>query len=148
MDGAKPCITPLGSTKLDLTGSLLDNPEEYRSIVGALQYLTWTRPDLSFAVNLVCQFMHSPREPHFQAVKRILRYLKGTLGYDLWFPKTSTPLTLKAYSDVDWAGCSWDRCSTGGFFKINLLTFIPNPFQGKDFFFSDPSYHFNLLRLA
>ncbi|TQD69848.1 hypothetical protein C1H46_044618 [Malus baccata] len=67
MDGAKPCTTPLGSTKFDLTGSLLDNPEEYRSIVGALQYLTWTRPDLSFSVNLVCQFMHSPREPHFSS---------------------------------------------------------------------------------
>ncbi|KAM1276192.1 hypothetical protein ACFX2J_028490 [Malus domestica] len=88
MDGTKPCTTPLGSTKLDLTGSLLDNPEEYRSIVGALQYLTWTRPDLSFSVNLVCQFMHSPQEPHFQAVKCILRYLKGTLGYGIWFPKT------------------------------------------------------------
>lgn len=101
MDGAKPCHTPLGFAKLDLTGSLLHNPEEYRSIEGALQYLTWTCPDLSFAVNLVCQFMHSPREPHFQAIKRILRYLKGTLGYSLWFPKSTSPLPIRAYSDAD-----------------------------------------------
>ncbi|KAM1674306.1 hypothetical protein ACFX15_039401 [Malus domestica] len=115
MDGAKPCATPLSSAKLDHTGSLLSNPKEYRSIVGALQYLTWTRPDLSFAVNLVCQFMHYPREPHLQAVKLILWYLKGTLGYGLWFPKTTFPLLLKVFSDADGAGCSWDRRSTGGF---------------------------------
>ncbi|KAM1217235.1 hypothetical protein ACFX2J_013437 [Malus domestica] len=94
MDGAKPCLTPLGSTKLDLSGLFLSDPAEYRSIVRALQYLTWTRPDLSFVVNLVCQFMHSPREQHFQAVKRILRYLKGTLGLGLWFPKSSFSLML------------------------------------------------------
>ncbi|CAN6710306.1 unnamed protein product [Malus baccata var. baccata] len=52
MEGSKPCVTPLSTTKLDHDSSLLDNPEEYRSLVGGLQYLTWTRPDLSFAVNL------------------------------------------------------------------------------------------------
>ena len=76
MDGAKPCTTPLGSAKLDLSGPLLSDPAEYRSLVGALQYLTWTRPDLSFAVNLVCQFMHSPREQHLQAVKTNFTLLK------------------------------------------------------------------------
>lgn len=62
MDGAKPCITPLRSAKLDLTGPLLENEVEYRSIVGAIQYLTWTQPDLSFTVNLACQFIHNPKE--------------------------------------------------------------------------------------
>ncbi|XP_050115651.1 uncharacterized mitochondrial protein AtMg00810-like [Malus sylvestris] len=51
IDGAKPCLTPLGSIKLDHTGPLSPDPTEYRSIVGALKYLTWTRPDLSFTVN-------------------------------------------------------------------------------------------------
>lgn len=60
MDGAKPCCTPLGSTKVDL----LSNPIEYTSIVGGLQYLTWTRLDLSFAVNHICQFMDAPQEQH------------------------------------------------------------------------------------
>ncbi|KAM1469282.1 hypothetical protein ACFXTO_040485 [Malus domestica] len=115
MEGSKPCVTPLSPTKLDHDYSLLDNPEEYRSLVGGLQYLTWTRPDLSFAVNLVCQFMHCPRQAHFQAVKRILRYLKGTLSLGLWFPKCPKPLTLTAFSDADWTGCSLDRRSTAGF---------------------------------
>ncbi|KAM1666352.1 hypothetical protein ACFX14_045629 [Malus domestica] len=113
MAGAKPCVTPLGTTKLDHSGPLLSNPTEYRSLVGGLQYLTWTRPDLSFAVNQVCQFMHSPREQHLQAVKRILRFLKGTLTQGLWFKKGS--LALTAYSDADWAGCTFDRRSTTGF---------------------------------
>lgn len=115
MDGAKPCVTALGSTKLDLRSPSLEDPAEYRSIVGAIQYLTWTWPYLSFEVNLACQFMHNPREQHFQALKRILQYLKGTLNHGLWFPNTSSSLTLKAYSDTDWAGCSWDRRSIGWF---------------------------------
>ncbi|CAN6572790.1 unnamed protein product [Malus baccata var. baccata] len=82
---------------------------------GALQYLTWTRPDLSFAVNLVCQYMHSPRVSHLQAIKRILWYLKGTIDMGLWFSKTSAHLDIQAFSDADWAGCPLDRRSTGGF---------------------------------
>ena len=115
MDGAKSCVTPLSTSKLDHSSPLLDDPTEYRSLVGALQYLTWTRPDLSFAVNLVCQFMHCPRVSHLQAVKRILRYLKGSIECGLWFPKSSSPPCITAYSDADWAGCSIDRKSTGGF---------------------------------
>ncbi|KAM1580053.1 hypothetical protein ACFX1Z_041414 [Malus domestica] len=123
MAGAKPCLTPLGSVPLDHTGSLLPDPHEYRSIVGALQYLTWTRPDLSFAVNQVCQFMHAPREPHLQAAKRILRFLKATVSHGLWFKKGDIHLT--AYSDADWAGCPFDRRSTSGyciFLGSNLIS--------------------------
>ncbi|KAM2657198.1 hypothetical protein EV1_012593 [Malus domestica] len=115
MDGAKPCATPLSTSPLDHASPFLSDPTEYRSLVGGLQYLTWSRPDLSFAVNLVCQFMHQPRESHLQTVKRILRYLKGTLELGLWFSKTPTPLSINAFSDADWAGCSLDRRSTGGF---------------------------------
>ncbi|XP_070662432.1 uncharacterized mitochondrial protein AtMg00810-like [Malus domestica] len=93
MEGCKPCATPLGIAKLDHIGGLLSDPKEYRSIVGALQYLTWTRPDLSFVVN--------------QAVKCILRFLKGSVDQGIWFKKGSLQLT--AFSDVDWAGCVFDR---------------------------------------
>lgn len=85
----------------------------YRCLVRALQYLTVTRPDIAFAVNTVCQHMHEPRNSHFQAVKRILRYLKGTIQLTPKF--TSGSLALNAYSDSDWAGDITDRKSTSGF---------------------------------
>ncbi|XP_028106196.1 uncharacterized protein LOC114305326 [Camellia sinensis] len=89
------------------------NPSLYRSIVGGLQYLTITRPDLAFAVNFACQYMHQPLVRHFVMVKRLLRYLKGTLGYGLQF--SLGPLTLHAFSDSNWAGDSLDKRSTIGF---------------------------------
>ncbi|KAM2731468.1 hypothetical protein EV2_035124 [Malus domestica] len=123
MEGAKPCCTPIGSKKLDHSGPLLSNPTEYRSIVGGLQYLTWTRPDLAFAVNQICQFMHAPREQHLQAAKRVLRFLKGSISHGVWF--TKGPVHLSAYSDADWAGCTIDRRSTTGycvFLGSNLIS--------------------------
>ncbi|XP_017189822.3 uncharacterized mitochondrial protein AtMg00810-like [Malus domestica] len=123
MLGAKPCATPVSTSKLDHFGTLLSDPTSYRSTVGALQYLTWTRPDLAFAVNQVCQYMHSPRTIHLQAVKRILRYLKGTVDSRLWF--TKGPQCLTAWSDADWAGCPVDRRSTSGycvFLGSNLIS--------------------------
>ncbi|KAM1806086.1 hypothetical protein ACFX11_029271 [Malus domestica] len=113
MVGVKPCSTHVASAKLDHSGTLLSDPTFYRSIVGALQYLTWTRPDLAFAVNQVCQYMHSPRTIHLQAVKRIIRYLKGTLDSGLCFTKGCQSLT--AWSDADWACCHIDRRSTSGY---------------------------------
>ncbi|KAM1068392.1 hypothetical protein ACFX2A_000368 [Malus domestica] len=115
LDGAKPCPTPLSTSTLDHTSFLLFNPEEYRSLVGGLQYLTWTRPDLSFAINLVCQYMHSPKKSHLQAVKQILRYLKGSLDLGLWFSKCSTSLSINAFSYVDWAGYALDKRSICGY---------------------------------
>nr|CCH50989.1 T2.10 [Malus x robusta] len=97
MDGAKPCVTPLSTSKLDHDSPLLDNPIEYRSLVGALQYLTWTRLeslDLSFAVNFVCQFMHCLKVSHLQAVKKILRYLKRSIDLGLRFSKCSSIPTI------------------------------------------------------
>ncbi|XP_028119278.1 uncharacterized protein LOC114316794 [Camellia sinensis] len=88
-------------------------PALYRSLVGALQYLTLTRPDLAFVVNHLCQFMHSPLTSHLTSVKRLLRYLKGTLSYGLHF--SPGPLLLNAYSDSDWAGNVLDRRSTTGY---------------------------------
>jgi histone deacetylase 1/2 len=83
-------------------------------MVGALQYLTLTRPDIAFAVNKVCQFLHAPTTVHWSAVKRILRYIRGTIGYGLDI-RSSKSMLVSAFSDADWAGCVDDRRSTGGF---------------------------------
>jgi histone deacetylase 1/2 len=122
------CPTPMSSTeKLSLIdGNPLGSNDvtTYRSIVGALQYLTLTRPDLSYSVNKVCQFLHAPTTTHWTAVKRILRYIQGTLKVGLTFQKSSSSL-LSAFSDADWAGCLDDRRSTGGFavfFGPNLIS--------------------------
>jgi hypothetical protein len=80
----------------------------------ALQYQTLTRPDLQFSVNMVCQFLHSPTTVHWEAVKRILRYGKGTLRLGLWFIKLDSTV-VSTFADADWAGCPNDRRSTGGF---------------------------------
>lgn len=114
----KPCSTPVDtSTKLSLdvsTGHSVDDPTLFRSLAGALQYLTFTWPDISYAVQQICLFMHEPRAPHLTALKRILRYLKGTLDYGL-SRTASSDLSLTAYSDADCGGCSDTRRSTSGY---------------------------------
>jgi histone deacetylase 1/2 len=114
MHTCKASPTPLSpSEKLSKVGELLGSDEatRYRSIVGALQYLTLTRPDIAFSVNKVCRFLHAPSELHWTTVKRILRYLKGTLGLALHIRKSPSTL-VSAFSDADWAGCPDDRQST------------------------------------
>lgn len=92
----------------------IHNVTEYRRILGKLQYLSFTRPDLSYVVNKLSQFMHSPQDQHWHAVKRVLRYLKSTsmIGLKL-SSKPNNALT--AYSDSDWAGNPSDRTSTTGY---------------------------------
>ncbi|XP_026377700.1 uncharacterized protein LOC113271997 [Papaver somniferum] len=116
MTNCNPVATPVDTQpKLSTTfGPALKDPTLYRSLAGALQYLTFTRPDISYAVQQVCLFMHDPRESHMQAIKRILRYLQGTLDHGL-FLSASTVTGLTAYSDADWAGCPDSRRSTSGY---------------------------------
>jgi histone deacetylase 1/2 len=128
MVGCKPCTTPLSaSEKLSsYEGTPLSSEDStrYRSIVGALQYITLTRPDLSYAVNRVCQFLHAPTSTHWAAAKRILRYIKHMINLGLHIQKTIRPF-LSAFSDADWAGDVDDRCSTGEFavfFGTNLIS--------------------------
>ncbi|RVW75984.1 Retrovirus-related Pol polyprotein from transposon RE1 [Vitis vinifera] len=103
------------SQHLTVDGSPFSNPTLYQSLVGALQYLTITRPDIAHAVNSVSQFLHAPTIDHFLAVKRILRYVKGTLHFGLTFRPSTIPSALVAYSDADWAGCPDTRRSTSGY---------------------------------
>ncbi|KAJ0836851.1 putative RNA-directed DNA polymerase [Helianthus annuus] len=117
MSSCNPVSTPVEvGSKLSAThGAPFSDGALYRSLAGALQYLTVTRPDISYAVQQVCLFMHAPRDPHFQLLKRILRYIKGTLSQGLHItPSPST--TLTAYSDADWGGgCPDSRRSTSGY---------------------------------
>ncbi|CAM8884320.1 unnamed protein product [Rhodiola kirilowii] len=118
MENCKSTTTPLSVTeKLSRdVGCPLDSNDalKYRSMVGGLQYLTLTRPDISFAVNKVCQYLSNPTDVHWEAVKRILRYVKGTLDTGLKFRKSSLT-RLSIFTDADWAGCLDDRRSTGGY---------------------------------
>ncbi|KFK44388.1 hypothetical protein AALP_AA1G251100, partial [Arabis alpina] len=113
---AKPVLTPMAtSPKLSLySGTHLSDPTEYRAILGSLQYLSFTRPDLCYAVNKLSQYMHSPTSDHWSALKRLLRYLAGTTDHGIFLQKGTT-LTLHAYSDADWAGDKDDYVSTNGY---------------------------------
>ncbi|XP_058725437.1 uncharacterized mitochondrial protein AtMg00810-like [Vicia villosa] len=129
MDGCKSITTPLpAAVKLSKAGTdFFEDPALYRSIVGALQYVTITRPELGYSVNKVCQFMSQPLVSHWSAVKRILRYLKGTSDYGLVFKPASSaaPIHLRAYCDADWASDMDDRRSTSGacvFLGPNLIS--------------------------
>jgi hypothetical protein len=111
-----PTTTPVDSkSKLSATdGAPVASPSDYRSLAGALQYLMLTRPDIAYAVQQVCLFMHDPREPHLALIKRILRYVKGTLDAGLHLGIGSVS-SIMAYSDTDWAGCLDSRRSTSGY---------------------------------
>jgi hypothetical protein len=116
MANCKPAATPV-DTKPKLSvdeGALASNASFYRSIAGALQCLTLTRPDIAYAVNQACLFMHAPRDAHWKLVKRILRYLRGTIDHGLRI-SASPCCDLIAYSDADWAGCPDTRRSTSGY---------------------------------
>jgi hypothetical protein len=118
MAAAKGVSTPmLPSDKLSLNGGeplSAEDTTRYRSVVGALQYLSLTRPDISFCVNRVCQFLSASTTTHWTAVKRILRYVHDTSDMGLCITRSNANL-LSAFSDADWAGNPDDRRSTGGY---------------------------------
>ena len=114
MENSKPTKTPCCPI-VHLTpfeGSVLPDPIEYRSMVGALQYLTFTHPDLAFSVHQLCQFMHHPTTSHLEATKRVLHYVRGTLHFRIHL--APSPLTFSAFSDADWAEDPTNRKSTTG----------------------------------
>nr|GEU91547.1 hypothetical protein [Tanacetum cinerariifolium] len=96
-----PMVT---SSSLSLDDSTaFSNPVKYRQIVGSLQYVTLSRPDIAFVVNKVCQYMHAPTENHWSGVKRNLRYLHGTVKHGLLILRSSGS-TIQAFTDVLWKG--------------------------------------------
>ncbi|XP_052489889.1 uncharacterized mitochondrial protein AtMg00810-like [Gossypium raimondii] len=113
MSNASP--TPMVTTcRLSIhERNLMEDERLFRSILGALQYVVITRPDIAFSINKVCQYMHKPLDTHFKAVKRILRHLQETLEYVLQFIHNSK-LLLKSYSDESWGSDIDDRRSTSG----------------------------------
>lgn len=95
-------------------GELLSDPSVYQRLIGKLIYLTITRPDICFSVQLLSQFMQNPTTTHLQAAKRVLRYLLGTLSQGILLASSSAA-KLTAYCDSDWAGCPTTRRSTSGY---------------------------------
>ncbi|KAI3685471.1 hypothetical protein L6452_34715 [Arctium lappa] len=128
MLGCRPSAFPFEQ------GTKLDKGEEearvdatqYRRLVGRLLYLQATRPDVTYAVNVLSQFVSDPRQNHLQAANRVLRYLKGTPGQGILLPREG-PSNLTAYCDSDWLGCPFTRRSRTGY----LLLFGGGPISWK-----------------
>jgi hypothetical protein len=106
------------------SGPPVADPTHFRSLIEALQYPTFTHPDITYVVQQICLHMHDPREPHLTAMKRTLCYLRSTLDYDLLL-RCSASSELMVYTDVDWVACLDTRRSTSGyamFLSTNLVT--------------------------
>ncbi|XP_062119075.1 uncharacterized mitochondrial protein AtMg00810-like [Humulus lupulus] len=114
--GCKPVSTPM-EPNLKLSqdeNDKLADPTLYRKMIGKLQYLTITRPDIAYSVNKLSQFLAMPKFKHFQAAQRVLQYVKSTPGQGIFLPAASE-IQLRVYTDADWAACVDTRRSTTGF---------------------------------
>lgn len=98
----------------DTSTPYLTDVTPYRRLVGRLIYLTITRPDLSYLVHVLAQFMYAPRESHWSAEIKVVKYLKGTCGPCLFFSSDAS-LDITAYCDADWASCPSSRLSLTGY---------------------------------
>jgi len=105
MQDCNPVTTPMEQNlKLTSTeGSMFEDPTKYKKIVGTLNFLTTTRPDIAFVVGILSRFMHKPCEGHWNATKRVLKYLKGTQTYGIKYSKV-VDFHLIGYSDSDFDG--------------------------------------------
>jgi hypothetical protein len=116
MADCTPCTTPVDlQAKLPGdSGPPVEDASQFWSIAGALQYLTFTRPDITCAVQQICLHMHDPRKPHLTVMTRIMRYLQGTPDYDFLLRRSSSS-DLVIYIDADRVGCPDTRRSTSGY---------------------------------
>jgi hypothetical protein len=127
MTSCKPVDTPISTSKVTiLPDPLFSDPTCFCQIIGALQYLTLTRPDICFTVNRVYQFMYAPTYSHWGAVKRIMRYLCSTTTYGFHITRSSS-FALHGFTDADWAGSIDDHKSTSGY----LVFFGQTPISWK-----------------
>nr|AAD19784.1 putative retroelement pol polyprotein [Arabidopsis thaliana] len=114
--GSRPAHTPLEQNHhlASDDGPLLSDPKPYRRLVGRLLYLLHTRPELSYSVHVLAQFMQNPREAHFDAALRVVRYLKGSPGQGILL-NADPDLTLEVYCDSDWQSCPLTRRSISAY---------------------------------
>ena len=128
LNQCKEARTPMSTTiKLskDDTGKDVD-VQLYRGMIGSLMYLTASRPDLSLSVGICARNQAKPKQSHLEAVKRIIKYVKGTINLGIWYSKWSNK-NLVGYCDADWTGCVDDRKSTSCgccFLRNNLISWM------------------------
>jgi transposase InsO family protein len=117
--GSKPISTPMDQNHqlARSEGELFSEPEKYRRLVGRLVYLTITRPELSYSVHVLAQFMSSPMITHWEAALRVLRYLKGCPGQGILLHRQCN-LQIYGFCDSDWAACPLTRRSLTGYFVL------------------------------
>ena len=126
LESASSVRTPMSpNVKLtvDLLGKSVD-PSLYRSMIGSLLYLTASRPNISYSVGVCARYQAHPKESHMTTLKRIIKYVKTTAEFSVWYSKDTSDV-LVGYFDVDWAGNADDRKSTlGGCFYVgnNLVS--------------------------
>lgn len=129
MSNCKPVNYPMESKVQivkDEGGESVDSTL-YRSIIGELRYLVYTRPDIAYSVGVLSRYMEKPTVLHYNALKRVLRYIKGTAEYGLVYLQGTGNYLLSGYSDSDHAGSVDDRKSTTGmafYLNENLVTWV------------------------
>jgi hypothetical protein len=115
MEDSSPVSTPMvvgcKMSKDDISPDV--DQRSYLSMIGSLMYIKASRPDIMQAIGMVGHYQSAPKQSHFVAIKRIFKYLKGTMTYGLWYPRNQN-FQLTAYLDADWENCVDERKSTSG----------------------------------
>ena len=128
LESASSVRTPMSPNvklTMDLLGKNVDS-SLYRSMIGSLFYLTTSKPDISYSVGVCARYQANPKESHMTALKRIIKYVKTTAEFGVWYNKDKNDV-LARYFDADWAGNADDRKSTsGGCFYVgnNLVSWM------------------------
>nr|GEX19625.1 uncharacterized mitochondrial protein AtMg00810-like [Tanacetum cinerariifolium] len=144
LDNSTPIDTPMADrSKLDEDrGRKLFDPTRFRGMVGSLMYLSASRPDIVFAFCMCARYQAKPTDKHLQAIKRIFRYLNGTIHMGLWYPK-DFGFALKAFADADYAGCQDTRRNTSGsaqFLKDRLVSWSSKKQKSTTIFTTEAEY--------